>query len=465
MNRADQAPEPSMEELLASIRLIITDADKKAPHQPEANQTRVSPGEAAAPRGAEHGAGDDVFDLTDEFVFPEEPGGLPAIERRGQSQEEVLRALENYHAQGRAKPLGTDALPAPASKPAEQKPPENAPASRFGMQHRAPPPASQPVWSRRELPSAAASYQQPAPRPRQDTMPARSQAKNWAEDIQMAVPEQGPVSLVSTGAARPSLLESASEANGRPASRSSAIDPGTYTGGRNGKDDAAVALLAGKLARSAVGAMEPSELETAQQVDFEHMDAGSRAEVTERLADAIERESGGHGTPPLPSLLDEVFRQDFLREPEQSGHAPEGDAAPRMPEFAGEEPVLPVAASRPAQDVQAADSSKLEPNRETERPAPPTRPESAATAMVEAMALKPAAAPAGNPVQPLAHAQFIGAAQPAMPSHAGKTLEDAVREMLRPLLVQWLNENMPRILENAIREEIAVRGLLPKSDS
>jgi cell pole-organizing protein PopZ len=37
--------------------------------------------------------------------------------------------------------------------------------------------------------------------------------------------------------------------------------------------------------------------------------------------------------------------------------------------------------------------------------------------------------------------------------------------MLRPLLVQWLNDNMPRILENAIRDEIQTRGLLPKSDS
>ncbi len=35
MNRADQAPEPSIEELLASIRLIISDADKQAPFQKE----------------------------------------------------------------------------------------------------------------------------------------------------------------------------------------------------------------------------------------------------------------------------------------------------------------------------------------------------------------------------------------------------------------------------------------------
>ncbi len=78
---------------------------------------------------------------------------------------------------------------------------------------------------------------------------------------------------------------------------------------------------------------------------------------------------------------------------------------------------------------------------------------------------KPSAAPAPVAVQPLAQAQFMGAAQAPVSAQNGGPLEAAVREMLRPLLVQWLNENMPRILENAIRDEIAVRGLLPKSDS
>jgi hypothetical protein len=78
---------------------------------------------------------------------------------------------------------------------------------------------------------------------------------------------------------------------------------------------------------------------------------------------------------------------------------------------------------------------------------------------------KPSAAPAQVAVQPLAQAQFMGTAPAPVSAQSGGPLEGAVREMLRPLLVQWLNENMPRILENAIRDEIAVRGLLPKSDS
>jgi cell pole-organizing protein PopZ len=46
-----------------------------------------------------------------------------------------------------------------------------------------------------------------------------------------------------------------------------------------------------------------------------------------------------------------------------------------------------------------------------------------------------------------------------------KTLEDTVREMLKPLLVQWLNENMPRIINDALREEIASSGLVPRLDN
>jgi hypothetical protein len=47
---------------------------------------------------------------------------------------------------------------------------------------------------------------------------------------------------------------------------------------------------------------------------------------------------------------------------------------------------------------------------------------------------------------------------------APRTLEDTVREMLRPLLVQWLNENMPRIINEALRDELAAAGLSTRLD-
>ncbi|KSB88187.1 pole-organizing protein PopZ [Caulobacter vibrioides] len=40
-----------------------------------------------------------------------------------------------------------------------------------------------------------------------------------------------------------------------------------------------------------------------------------------------------------------------------------------------------------------------------------------------------------------------------MPAN-GRTLEDVVRELLRPLLKEWLDQNLPRIVENKVEEEV-----------
>jgi cell pole-organizing protein PopZ len=42
----------------------------------------------------------------------------------------------------------------------------------------------------------------------------------------------------------------------------------------------------------------------------------------------------------------------------------------------------------------------------------------------------------------------------AMPSE-GRTLEDVVRELLRPLLQQWLDNNLPGIVQQAVEAEVA----------
>lgn len=40
-----------------------------------------------------------------------------------------------------------------------------------------------------------------------------------------------------------------------------------------------------------------------------------------------------------------------------------------------------------------------------------------------------------------------------MPAN-GRTLEDVVRELLRPLLKEWLDQNLPRIVETKVEEEV-----------
>jgi len=42
----------------------------------------------------------------------------------------------------------------------------------------------------------------------------------------------------------------------------------------------------------------------------------------------------------------------------------------------------------------------------------------------------------------------------AMPA-PGRTLEDVVRELLRPLLQQWLDENLPGIVQRAVDAEVS----------
>ncbi len=84
--------------------------------------------------------------------------------------------------------------------------------------------------------------------------------------------------------------------------------------GLDEKEEAAVAALVETLARSAAEAMNPEELTTASDVDFSRLGDEQKAEVTETFANVIQRERGPREKNPLPTLLDEVFRQDFIRD-------------------------------------------------------------------------------------------------------------------------------------------------------
>jgi hypothetical protein len=42
----------------------------------------------------------------------------------------------------------------------------------------------------------------------------------------------------------------------------------------------------------------------------------------------------------------------------------------------------------------------------------------------------------------------------SMVVHSGTTLEDVVRGMLQPLLKEWLDANLPQIVESEVAKEI-----------
>ncbi len=261
----------------------------------------------------------------------------------------------------------------------------------------------------------------------------------------MPIPDSGPVSLFS--GRESSLVPGKQERQAAPPDEdgAKAIESGASVMGLDGEEEAAVAALAEKLARSAAQAMEASELENAQRVDFENLDESRRADVTEKFVEVIERESA-HGAGELPTLLDEVFRKETMRPPESAEEIPPEDADPETQwrERTMNNPPQPQTYSPPSVTKPAM------------RPETSPRPRPAQN---ELSPQQPS-----PPIQPLTQAHYVGPAPASLPSSANRTLEDAVREMLRPLLVQWLNEHMPRILENAIREELATRGLDLKSD-
>jgi hypothetical protein len=79
-----------------------------------------------------------------------------------------------------------------------------------------------------------------------------------------------------------------------------------------------------------------------------------------------------------------------------------------------------------------------------------------------AAAAEPEPAPAAAPIEALvseraatAAASSFGALSAAIAMPRGdRTLEDVVRELLRPLLQQWLDDNLPGIVQQAVEAEV-----------
>jgi len=158
--------------------------------------------------------------------------------------------------------------------------------------------------------------------------------------------------------------------------------------------------------------------------------------------------------------------------PPVAAAAPPASTPEPVAEPAPQPPPAPVAAAAPAAEPPAA-------------PPPPPQPETAPalelededddalelTQKVETHGdidvLEPVAAAAPPPTPPRpepglvsepaaeAAASAFGrlSAAIAMP-RSDRTLEDVVRELLRPLLQQWLDENLPKIVQEAVTAEV-----------
>jgi cell pole-organizing protein PopZ len=101
---------------------------------------------------------------------------------------------------------------------------------------------------------------------------------------------------------------------------------------------------------------------------------------------------------------------------------------------------VPVPASLPEPvPVQVAEAAAL----------PPAEPEPAS---IEALVAPEAAAAASASVNSLL--RTLSAERHAQVYRGGPTLEDMVRELVRPMLKEWLDSNLPPMVERIVRAEI-----------
>ncbi len=140
-------------------------------------------------------------------------------------------------------------------------------------------------------------------------------------------------------------------------------------------------------------------------------------------------------------------------------------AAPPPPSPAAAEAAPPRAAppaplileskrAEPASETPPPVSSARAAEPEVPKPAPPpAAPADAVSAAAAAVARKVAATTSASPVP--TRPSFMASRAAASSGEGGRTLEDTVAEMLRPMLKQWLETNMPRIVEKALKGEIA----------
>ena len=136
-----------------------------------------------------------------------------------------------------------------------------------------------------------------------------------------------------------------------------------------------------------------------------------------------------------------------------------------------DEPVAPDAAApgqaehqaSPEPDVFVLDQTML-----IEEPHVPDEPAFAANPMDHARTDRHESAPAPNASEPLLAPSSAAAATASMGAlvrvlgqqqtpvyRGGPTLEDMVRDEIRPLVKNWLDENLPAMVERMVRAEIA----------
>lgn len=152
----------------------------------------------------------------------------------------------------------------------------------------------------------------------------------------------------------------------------------------------------------------------------------------------------GEPDPSMDDILASIRR--ILNEEDRAAAGPTQPADEILvldPSMMVEEP--PASAAAPTPDSEPEPEPMSEPE---QKPAPPPEPASQPSSLVA----PEAAAAAASSVSALM--RTLAAERSSAVSRGGPTLEDLVREEIRPLLKEWLDAHLPSLVDRLVRAEI-----------
>ena len=436
MTSSSHASDLSMDEILASIRKIISEDPKPAAAPVAASPLRA----AAAPTGG--GAPRSASQImTDRNNTPGMAGGSdparPARALQPALDDDILDLME----EDRGAPMAAIA-PAVATRPIEATPAEPKPvesAKTFAIPPAVAPPSLNEMWTPREWPRPGETTMQNTPAQGRQGMPAQS----------------SPVRASNAPEAR---LEAAIAALGQSLSAPPHTTPALA---------GAPQRLAEPPAKPIVVASAPmSPPNAGPRIDVvAAVNAATRAALAQRSAD--EQTSAAAFAVPVEDTA--AAKSDAAPAPRattaQIAPPPTAPAAATQAHVAppAETVKFPDILARDAVDAAGAAVAPIPPVRQeiaTVKVAPPDRAADDGKPASPVVAMHPTTTPAPVPARAEAAASL---AAPQANVAGVQTLEDTVARLLRPMLRQWLDDNMPRIVEKAFKEELAAQATPPKA--
>lgn len=439
MSRVEKAAEPSMEEILASIRKIISEEPASA--RPSLQATAAPPPSTPAAR---------------QEPAPALPnGGLAALAAGNGARkaspsapavDDVLDALSNdiptrTSAAPPQKPAPAPVLQAPAAPPAPAIPTPAIPSPATPAAASAP--LDAPPWLTQKPQGAVSAGDkrptQPSSAAPQPQSPARDMPRPFFSDL----PTSPPTVAAQTAAGAPFAADGPQ--------RRAQVDFGAVVPGRGESltPSPSLPMPHDGPARAIPGGTRE------ELVIVPHTTVGGAATANGHLNGASRHREPAPDTrhsEPQRSPAPAQSEVTGGRRPDPVPHS--RVVMPMSPSAAGLNGSAPLLSAARSADGEAQQPAKSAPEAKPAGAAMNgSDPKDAVATPAADGAAKSPAAPV--PAAPAAAPAPTGAAVALPAGHPLRTMEDTVAELLRPMLRQWLDANMPRIVEKALRVELA----------